>query len=51
MVVFISFSLASLAQYLFTGKNSFLSANISFGFGLSMGIIISGKISGIKLFL
>jgi hypothetical protein len=44
--VFISFGLASVAQYIFVGKISFLSVNVSFGFGLSMGIIISGKISG-----
>ena len=44
--VFISFGLASVAQYVFVGKISFLSVNISFGFGLTMGIIVSGKISG-----
>lgn len=44
--VFISFSLAGVAQYVFGGKKSFLSLNVSFGFGLTMGIITSGNVSG-----
>ena len=44
--VFMSFALASVAQYKFKGSSTFLSANISFGFGLTFGIIISGKVSG-----
>ncbi len=46
MIIFLSFSLASVAQFIFTEKMSFLSANISFGFGLTIAIIVCGKVSG-----
>ncbi len=44
--LFISFSLASVAQFVFSGKSLFLSVNLSFGFSLTLAIIAVGKISG-----
>ena len=44
--IFISFALGSVAQYVFAGETRFLSVNISFGFGLMVGIIVAGKVSG-----
>lgn len=49
--VFMSFSLGSVAQFIFREKASLLSSNISFGFGLTMGLVICGKVSGKNLFL
>ena len=46
--IFISFGLGSVAQFQFGGNSiGFISVNVSFGFGLSMGIIFAGKISGL----
>jgi len=44
--VFVSFGLAGVAQFVFGSNIPFISVNISFAFGLTMGIIVAGKISG-----
>jgi glycerol uptake facilitator-like aquaporin len=44
--IFLSFSLASVAQFLFSGKEEYLSCNLSFGIGLSLAIIAVGQVSG-----
>lgn len=43
---FISFGLGSVAQYVFAGRKSFLAVNLSFGLGLSLAILVVGRISG-----
>lgn len=44
--IFLSFSLASVAQFVFSEKTNFLSVNISFGIALTIAIIAVGKVSG-----
>lgn len=44
--LFLSFSLGSVAQFVFSDKTSFLSVNVSFGVGLTLAIVAIGKISG-----
>jgi glycerol uptake facilitator-like aquaporin len=44
--IFLSFSLASIAQYVFSGQKEFLSVSVSFGIGLTLAIIAVGQVSG-----
>ena len=48
-MIFISFVLASVAQFKFSGREDFLSLGVSHCFGLTMGIVVAGKISGFFL--
>ena len=44
--IFVSFGCGSIAQYIFQGRLDFFSVNIAFGFGLSLGILVSNHVSG-----
>ncbi len=44
--IFLSFSLASVAQFLFRGKEDYLACNLSFGIGLTLAILAVGQVSG-----
>lgn len=49
--ILLVFGLSSVAQYVFMKENnphdaSFLSVNLSFGFAVTLGILIAGSISG-----
>jgi aquaporin-3 len=54
-LIFISFGLASVAQFKFFKsddghyRSAFLSVNLAFGFGITIGILVVGKVSGAHL--
>jgi glycerol uptake facilitator-like aquaporin len=48
--VFLTFSLGGVAQFILGKTGIPLAVNISFGFGLTIAIVIAGKISGISYF-
>ena len=54
-LIFISFGLASVAQFKFFKsddelyRSTFLSVNLAFGFGITIAILVVGKVSGAHL--
>ena len=51
-LILCAFGLASIAQFIFNkGVGSFLSVNISFGFGATIAGVVIGKVSGKLTFI
>lgn len=44
--VFLSFSFGGVAQFILGKTGDLLAVNVSFGFGLTIAIVIAGKVSG-----
>jgi glycerol uptake facilitator-like aquaporin len=44
--LFFSFASASVAQFIFFGRSGYLTIPLSFGIGLTIGIMVAERISG-----
>jgi glycerol uptake facilitator-like aquaporin len=45
--IFLSLALGSIAQFVFGRNINYLSVAVSFGFSLSLAIVVAGKVSGL----